>query len=215
MSVFMVTKSGYFMYPAFSYSAPFLFPFMPNQPSGRILSWPCHKMPYLAVDTPVARTSATTTTTTTEYLLARRGIMTEHNIPLPALTTSSVFAIRSSISIDAPKQKVWDILLDFSSYKEWCVSLCNSRPPSITKPSLLCTGTHICAAPFFSGSSVFFPSYAADPCELAASKRSSAMVIRSTSFPKQQHQAAVFGYGSTCHPPWTTRARKGPRRRRF
>lgn len=45
--------------------------------------------------------------------------MTESNLPLPTLTTSSVFAIRSSISIDAPKQKVWDILLDFASYKEW------------------------------------------------------------------------------------------------
>jgi len=49
--------------------------------------------------------------------------MTESDLPLPALTTSSVFVIRSSISIDAPKQKVWDILLDFASYKEWCVSL--------------------------------------------------------------------------------------------
>ena len=45
------------------------------------------------------------------------------DLPLPALTTSSVFVIRSSISIDAPKQKVWDILLDFASYKEWSVSL--------------------------------------------------------------------------------------------
>jgi len=47
--------------------------------------------------------------------------MTEFDLPLalPAPTTSSVFAIRSSISIDAPKQKVWDILLDFASYKEW------------------------------------------------------------------------------------------------
>ena len=49
--------------------------------------------------------------------------MAEHDLPLPALTTSSVFAIRSSISIDAPKQKVWDILLDFASYQEWSVSL--------------------------------------------------------------------------------------------
>ena len=49
--------------------------------------------------------------------------MTDHDLPLPAPTTGSVFAIRSSISIDAPKQKVWDSLLDFASYKEWCVSL--------------------------------------------------------------------------------------------
>ncbi|KAI9458825.1 hypothetical protein F5148DRAFT_1287301 [Russula earlei] len=38
---------------------------------------------------------------------------------LSALTTSSVFTIRSSISINAPKRKVWDVLLDFPSYKEW------------------------------------------------------------------------------------------------
>ena len=43
--------------------------------------------------------------------------MTEYDLPLGR----SVFAIRSSISIDAPKQKVWDVLLDFASYKEWCV----------------------------------------------------------------------------------------------
>jgi uncharacterized protein YndB with AHSA1/START domain len=48
--------------------------------------------------------------------------MSEYDPPVLGLTTSSVFAIRSSISIDAPKQKVWDVLLDFASYKEWCVS---------------------------------------------------------------------------------------------
>ncbi|KAH9957026.1 hypothetical protein BC827DRAFT_728640 [Russula dissimulans] len=44
--------------------------------------------------------------------------MSESDIPLSPLATSSVFTIRSSISIDAPKQKVWDTLLDFPSYKE-------------------------------------------------------------------------------------------------
>ncbi|KAF8468121.1 hypothetical protein DFH94DRAFT_777227 [Russula ochroleuca] len=45
--------------------------------------------------------------------------MTEYDLPHPELTTSSVFTIRSSISIDAPKERVWDVLLDFASYKEW------------------------------------------------------------------------------------------------
>ena len=39
---------------------------------------------------------------------------------VPPLAESSVFIIRSSINISAPKQKVWDILLDFPSYGEWC-----------------------------------------------------------------------------------------------
>jgi hypothetical protein len=58
--------------------------------------------------------------------------MTDYDLPLPALTTSSVFAIRSSISIDAPKQKVWDILLDFASYKEWCVSTIHGHHRSLS-----------------------------------------------------------------------------------
>jgi len=45
--------------------------------------------------------------------------MSESDLPLPGLTTSAVFTIRSSISIDAPRQKVWDVLLDFVSYREW------------------------------------------------------------------------------------------------
>ena len=49
-------------------------------------------------------------------------ITPESDLPDIGLTTSSVFTIRSSISIDAPKQKVWDVLLDFSSYREWCVN---------------------------------------------------------------------------------------------
>jgi len=62
----------------------------------------------------------------TEYFLARRGNMTDNDLPSLEIATSSVFAIRSSISIDAPKQKVWDVLLDFASYKEWHVCLYNS-----------------------------------------------------------------------------------------
>jgi len=37
---------------------------------------------------------------------------------IPPLAKSSVFTIRSSIAISAPKQKVWDVLLDFPSYGE-------------------------------------------------------------------------------------------------
>ena len=48
-------------------------------------------------------------------------LMSESDLPDIGLTTSSVFTIRSSISIDAPKQKVWDVLLDFASYREWRV----------------------------------------------------------------------------------------------
>jgi hypothetical protein len=79
-------------------------------------------MLYLAVDT------SRDTFAPTEYFLARLGIMTKYDLPYPLarLMTSSVFAIRSSISIDAPKQKVWDVLVDFASYKEWCVPY-NSR----------------------------------------------------------------------------------------
>ena len=48
-------------------------------------------------------------------------LMSESDLPDIGLTTSSVFTIRSSISIDAPKQKVWDVILDFASYREWRV----------------------------------------------------------------------------------------------
>jgi uncharacterized protein YndB with AHSA1/START domain len=43
--------------------------------------------------------------------------MSEPNLPY----TGAVVTIRSSISINAPKQKVWDILVDFASYREWYV----------------------------------------------------------------------------------------------
>ena len=49
-------------------------------------------------------------------------ITSESDLPDIGLTTSSVFTIRSSIPINAPKQKVWDVLLDFSSYREWRVN---------------------------------------------------------------------------------------------
>ncbi|KAI0272636.1 hypothetical protein BC834DRAFT_966632 [Gloeopeniophorella convolvens] len=33
--------------------------------------------------------------------------------------TSGVFSIRASVLIDAPRDKVWNVLLDFPAYKEW------------------------------------------------------------------------------------------------
>ncbi|KAH9160561.1 hypothetical protein EDB89DRAFT_1893438 [Lactarius sanguifluus] len=44
-------------------------------------------------------------------------------LEVPPLATSSVFIIRSSIAISASRQKVWDTLLDFPSYGEWCEKL--------------------------------------------------------------------------------------------
>lgn len=38
---------------------------------------------------------------------------------LPPLRSSGVFSVSASISIDAPLEKVWTILLDFPSYKKW------------------------------------------------------------------------------------------------
>ncbi|KAG6836980.1 hypothetical protein H0H93_016933 [Arthromyces matolae] len=38
---------------------------------------------------------------------------------LPPLAENGVFSVSSSISIDAPREKVWSIMLDFPSYKEW------------------------------------------------------------------------------------------------
>src|SRR5258708_11289224 len=96
----------YYICLVFSYSAPFLPPF--------IIIYICSTLLW----TPPRDTFAPA-----EYFLARLGIMTKYDRPYPLarLTTISVFAIRSSISIDASKQKVWDVLLDFASYKEWCV----------------------------------------------------------------------------------------------
>lgn len=38
---------------------------------------------------------------------------------MPPLSSSGVFTVADSILIDAPPEKVWKILLDFGSYKEW------------------------------------------------------------------------------------------------
>ncbi|KAJ7756237.1 hypothetical protein B0H16DRAFT_1674773 [Mycena metata] len=38
---------------------------------------------------------------------------------VPPLSSSGVFTTAGSILIDAPREKVWQVLLDFGSYKEW------------------------------------------------------------------------------------------------
>ncbi|KAJ6630116.1 hypothetical protein B0H10DRAFT_1985051 [Mycena sp. CBHHK59/15] len=38
---------------------------------------------------------------------------------LPPLASSGVFTVSDSIVINAPREKVWNVLLDFASYKEW------------------------------------------------------------------------------------------------
>ncbi|KAJ7701585.1 hypothetical protein B0H17DRAFT_1045902 [Mycena rosella] len=38
---------------------------------------------------------------------------------VPPLSSTGVFTVAESILIDAPREKVWEILLDFGSYKEW------------------------------------------------------------------------------------------------
>ncbi|RDB23643.1 hypothetical protein Hypma_009299 [Hypsizygus marmoreus] len=38
---------------------------------------------------------------------------------LPPLASDGVFSVSSSIIINAPRNKVWSVLLDFPSYKEW------------------------------------------------------------------------------------------------
>jgi len=45
--------------------------------------------------------------------------MSAPNSNLPPLAENGVFSVSSSILIDAPIEKVWSILLDFPSYKEW------------------------------------------------------------------------------------------------
>jgi hypothetical protein len=73
--------------------------------------------------------------------------MSESDLPLPGLTTSAVFTIRSSISIDAPRQKVWDVLLDFVSYREWRVDPFYLSWASITKlGDLVQEPIHVCSS---------------------------------------------------------------------
>ena len=42
---------------------------------------------------------------------------------LPPLGSEHIFSVSSSSLIDAPREKVWEIMLDFESYKEWQVSI--------------------------------------------------------------------------------------------
>ncbi|KAF8901018.1 hypothetical protein CPB84DRAFT_1708650 [Gymnopilus junonius] len=41
------------------------------------------------------------------------------NSHLPPVLSEHVFHVHSSVLIDAPREKVWDILMDFSSYEKW------------------------------------------------------------------------------------------------
>jgi uncharacterized protein YndB with AHSA1/START domain len=43
---------------------------------------------------------------------------------VPPLASEGIFNVGTSIQINAPREKVWDILTDFKGYKEWCVVLC-------------------------------------------------------------------------------------------
>ncbi|KAG5644274.1 hypothetical protein DXG03_008759 [Asterophora parasitica] len=45
--------------------------------------------------------------------------MSTTNLKLPPSVDSGVFMVSSSILIDAPREKVWSVMLDFPSYKEW------------------------------------------------------------------------------------------------
>ncbi|KAH7908674.1 hypothetical protein BJ138DRAFT_1090830 [Hygrophoropsis aurantiaca] len=38
---------------------------------------------------------------------------------LPPLASSGVFAVSASIDIDAPRDVVWDVLMDWNVYREW------------------------------------------------------------------------------------------------
>jgi hypothetical protein len=60
---------------------------------------------------------------------------------LPPLSTSGVFSVSASIIIDAPRDKVWNVLLDFPKYHEWFVFLLST----VTELWVTMTqGTHSC-----------------------------------------------------------------------
>lgn len=40
---------------------------------------------------------------------------------LPPRVEEGIFSVSASVVIDAPRDKVWEIITDFPSYKEWCV----------------------------------------------------------------------------------------------
>jgi hypothetical protein len=42
---------------------------------------------------------------------------------LPPGKGGAVFIAQASIVITAPIDRIWDVLLDFPSYGEWCVSV--------------------------------------------------------------------------------------------
>ena|ERR1700722_15308968 len=55
---------------------------------------------------------------------------------LPPVVSDSVFAVSTSTIIDAPREKVWTVLMDFPSYNQWYVVPFDSSP-SIDCPQLV------------------------------------------------------------------------------
>lgn len=62
---------------------------------------------------------------------------TSSNLPPPS--SNGVFSVSASILIDAPREKVWQILLDFPKYREWYVLSSNVELFLTT-----CPGIHSC-----------------------------------------------------------------------
>ena len=50
--------------------------------------------------------------------------MASSMLPPDASGYDFVFTVSGSALIDASRDKVWSILMDFSSYQEWCVVAC-------------------------------------------------------------------------------------------
>jgi hypothetical protein len=56
-------------------------------------------------------------------LKAGKGLNMSTTSNLPPLSSNGVFFVSASIIIDAPRDRIWDVLLDFPKYREWCVYL--------------------------------------------------------------------------------------------
>ena len=59
----------------------------------------------------------------TKLKTAGKGLNMSTTSNLPPLSSNGVFFVSASIIIDAPKDRIWDVLLDFPKYREWCVYL--------------------------------------------------------------------------------------------
>lgn len=47
---------------------------------------------------------------------------TSENQGLPPRSSQGVFSVSASITIDAPRATVWQVLMDWGSYHEWYVT---------------------------------------------------------------------------------------------